>query len=591
MSNSDSSLLNLQINRAYRRLFAQVLVNRAIGCLSGSLAAALIWFLLEPFLLEQPAAWLRWAVAGSIVVGGMALAAVLAWRGRPSQLAAALSLDEKFGLKERITTSLSLTPEQQATPAGEALLDDVRQRLAPLDVASRFPIRLSWFASLVPTAAALLALVAVFYEPPKGPAKANAALDMKKPPANKAEIDKKMEQLRAKKRTLEFAERPKSEKLQEIEADMEKIANKPRGSREQVRERAKEISALQEKAKERKKELADKSRSLKQQLKEMNRQSQQQQSQDGPAKDLQKALAEGNFEKAQEEAEKLAKKLREGQLGDEAKKQLEKQLDDLKDKLKKAADLKNKEDKLKQMAKEGKIDAETLQREMKELAKQKEKLQDLKKLANKLDQCQKCMEKGDMAGAADNLQQAADGLKQMDLGEKEMEDLQDQLQKLQDAKDAAMKGDKPGQQPGQQPGDGDGDLQKDGDDGQDGDGQDGEEPGNGQQKGSKTKTPGKRGGGGGKRPKAQKESVNHFNARQRTDFDPKGQKILDGFAPGQNYRSKNTAEIAGDVKQAAQEAPEAIEQQRIPKAARDMAKGYFHNLGGQFDKEKPPAGK
>lgn len=582
MSSPNPSLLDRQVNLVHRRLLVQTLVNRLIGCLIGSLAAAVVWFLIQPFIVEQPEPWLRWAVAGGILGVGAIVAGILAWRNRPSKLASALSLDEQFGLKERVTTSLSLTPEQQATPAGQALLEDVNNRVGQLDVTSRFPIRLSRVAALVPLTAAILALIALFYEPPLGPGQANAALDMKKPPANKAEIDKKMEQLRAKKRVMEFNDKPKSEKLQEIEAEMEKIANKPRSTREQVRERAKEMSALEEKMKERQKEQGDKTRSLKQQLKEMNRQTEQQQSQDGPAKDLQKALSEGNFEKAKEEAEKLAKKLREGKFTEEEKKQLEKQLGDLKENMKKAAELKDKEDKLKQMAKEGKIDAETLKREMKELAKQKEKLQDMKKLANKMGQCQKCMEQGDMSGAAQQLQDAGEDLKQMDLGEKEMQDLQDQLQKLQDAKQAAMKGE------GQKAGDGEGDLQRENE--EEGDGGNSDQPGNAQQKGSK-KSPGMRGGGGGKRPKGKETSTNYFDARQRTDFDAKGKKIFDGFAPGQNYRSKNTTEMEGPVKQAAQDAPESIEQQKIPKAARDMAKGYFRNLGGQYEKKEAPEKK
>ena len=39
--------------------------------------------------------------------------------------------------------------------------------------------------------------------------------------------------------------------------------------------------------------------------------------------------------------------------------------------------------------------------------------------------------------------------------------------------------------------------------------------------------------------------------------------------------------------EASQEAPEAIERQRVPKAAGDMMKGYFKNLGGQNDEAKP----
>jgi hypothetical protein len=44
----------------------------------------------------------------------------------------------------------------------------------------------------------------------------------------------------------------------------------------------------------------------------------------------------------------------------------------------------------------------------------------------------------------------------------------------------------------------------------------------------------------------------------------------------------------GEIRQASQEAPEALDQQRIPKSARDMAKGYFENLGAQGQKKAKP---
>ena len=78
---------------------------------------------------------------------------------------------------------------------------------------------------------------------------------------------------------------------------------------------------------------------------------------------------------------------------------------------------------------------------------------------------------------------------------------------------------------------------------------------------------------------------------QGAQFNPKGQKIFDGYAPGQAFKKKPGVEMVGDIKQAAQEAPDAIEVQRIPKAARDMAKGYFKNLGGQQEGQKPEAPK
>lgn len=91
---------------------------------------------------------------------------------------------------------------------------------------------------------------------------------------------------------------------------------------------------------------------------------------------------------------------------------------------------------------------------------------------------------------------------------------------------------------------------------------------------------------GQRRPVAEEKAIKPFDARTKTEFEPKGKKIFDGYAPGQNFKKRSSSEMAGEIKQAAQEAPEAIEQQRIPKAARDVAKGYFRNLGGQKEPEK-----
>ena len=43
--------------------------------------------------------------------------------------------------------------------------------------------------------------------------------------------------------------------------------------------------------------------------------------------------------------------------------------------------------------------------------------------------------------------------------------------------------------------------------------------------------------------------------------------------------------MIGDIQQASQEAPEAIEQQRIPRTARDMARGYFQRMRQQADSD------
>ena len=95
----------------------------------------------------------------------------------------------------------------------------------------------------------------------------------------------------------------------------------------------------------------------------------------------------------------------------------------------------------------------------------------------------------------------------------------------------------------------------------------------------------------GRRPLGKKAPFRSFDAKNRGEFDPKGKKIFDGYAPGQSFRKKGGPELVGEIKQASQEAPEAIEQQRIPKAAREMAKGYFQKMREQAEKESKPAAK
>ena len=92
--------------------------------------------------------------------------------------------------------------------------------------------------------------------------------------------------------------------------------------------------------------------------------------------------------------------------------------------------------------------------------------------------------------------------------------------------------------------------------------------------------------GAGRRPDGQPSPFRSFDSRAKTEFDPKGQKIFDGFAPGQNYKKKTGAEVAGEIQAASQEAPDALEQQRIPRAYQNSARGYFRNLSGQA--ENPP---
>jgi hypothetical protein len=293
---------------------------------------------------------------------------------------------------------------------------------------------------------------------------------------------------------------------------------------------------------------------------------------DGPAKDLQKALAEGDVEQAKKEIEQLAKKLAENKLSEKDKQDLAKQLEDLAKKMDRLSQQKDKEEQLKKLNQEGKLDAEALQRELDQLRKDNEKLKDLQKLGQKLSQCQNCLKSGDSSQASKALGDAMKQLDEIELDSQELEDIKDQLQRLQDAKNAMCKAC-------------DSDSECNGLGQCQGDGQckgDGRNSGNGRNDFANGA-----GKASGRRPDGQQGKVNTFDAKQASQFNPKGQKVFDGYAPGQAFKKKPGVELVGEIKQAAQDAPDAIEVQRIPKAARDMAKGYFKNLGGQQEGVKP----
>ncbi len=433
MASASLSPLHRQVARVHRRLLLQTLVNSLIWCWTGAILVCVGWFLLQPHLLSEPlrsSNALRWAVAGGIVGAGTLLAAVLCWLRAPSRLTAALSLDERFGLKERVTTSLTLAPEQETSPAGQALLEDVNQRIKDLHVGSRFPLRVSWTAALVPVCAALLAVVAIFYDPTNSQVTASTPDERNQLPVNATEIDQKMKDLKKKVREKPAVAKIKSQELEELEAELEKIANRPRGTKEEIRERVKEMTALEKTMQQREKEMAERARSLKKQLERLD--SLAQKEGEGPAKDLQKALSEGKLDKAREELEKLNKRLQNNELTAKEKEQLKRQLENMKNKLERLAQQKDQQ----QQLKEANLDPETLQRELKELKKESQKLGDLQDLANQLGQCQKCLKEGDMKGASQSLSQASAKMQSMEGQDEDLQDLRDQLRRLQDAKDS-----------------------------------------------------------------------------------------------------------------------------------------------------------
>lgn len=543
MARTSVPAVQRQVRRAARRLFASRLLTSLLWAWAAAGVLAGVWFVCQVYWLSEFSLRQRLGVAAALVALATLAGVIRTIARRPSGIEAALLIDQAFGLKERVTTSLALTPVLAASPAGRALLADANERVGRVRVREGVPVRVSWRAAVAPLLAAAIAGGAFFYRPAPSQATPGAMPDKAEAPKNPEELARKFDQL--KKRTEpKVSEKAPSEELKRIETELEQIANRPRNSKDQLKERVKEMTALEDRLKARERELAERTEAMRRQLQQIDRAAGKQASQEGPAKDFQKALSDGKFDKAREELEKLAKKLQSNALTSKEKQQLARQLKDLKEKLERVAQQKDKAEQLQRLHQEGKLNAEALKREMQRLKEDAQKSKELQKLAEQLAQCQKCLEQGDPDNASKGLSGAAQQLNDMEVGEKDREEMQARLAQLEEAKDAATVNEQEMEGPG----------------------------------------PGGEGIGSGRRPLSDPMATRSYETKLKGRFD-KGRLVFDGYAPGPNFKKKTTADLAGEVRQAAQEAPEAIEQQRIPKAARDIAKGYFRNLAGPPTKQ------
>jgi hypothetical protein len=558
MAASTPSYLHRQLVRVTRRLFVQSLLDALIWCWAGALLLGAAWCVVEPHVAAGSAAWLRWVIAGGLAGIASVLAIVLAVMRRPSTQDAALSLDERFGLKERITTSVSLTAAERESAAGVALLADAEHHVAKLEVRAGYPFALRWTAALLPVSASLLALAALLYHPNTGQATTPDPLDQ--PLANAAQVEQQMKKLEKKPREQEKGEKATPEALQQFEEAMDKLTVRPRDNRKQAQDLVKDATALEDKMMQHRGGLMERKEALKEQLQQMDR-FEKTEKREGPAEDLQKAMKDGDLDKAREEIEKLAKKLEENKLTEKQQWQLQKQIDDVKEKIQRLADQDKEEERLEELSRKEEADADDIKRQLEQLRKNKNKLKDnlkdLQDIADELQQCQQCLKQGKGGKAAQSLRQAGKKLDNL-AGDEEMEELEDQLNRLKSARKALCKACEGGQC--ENPGDVD--LDKD----------------------NNTAAQ-----AAGRRPESKEGPTKKIDARSRAEM-TKGELRIEGFEKGFNLkRPKKSSEIAGEIKQASQEAPEAIDRMRIPKAVGDISKGYFENLRRDAEKETQEA--
>ncbi|MEO2007549.1 MAG: hypothetical protein ABGX22_02565 [Pirellulaceae bacterium] len=539
-------LLHRQVARARRRMILEQFFRIATWSLFGCLLIALVGLAIPKIWHIEVAsevwngAWLGGAVT-------LALVFAISWTyiARRSSLDAALEIDRRYQLRERVSSALSLPSSELETDVGDALTRDAVRRIERIDVSERFQVKAGWISALpvLPVVMAILLLLLPNVDSKKSTAKANQA--------RKVEVKKIQDRSRDLERSLRKTADKLAEKgLKDAEAllrDLEKAARELSQKSDIDRKKAMiKINEMAKKLEDRRKKMggADQLKAKLEKLSDV---------QSGPADRLAKAMKKGDFKTAIEELNKLKDKLETGELSQEEKENLAKNMDQIKDKLDEMKRdyeqaIRDLEEQIKQKQAAGDNKAvNELQNKLDQLNQMSEQMNQMDQLAQKMGECAQCLKQGNSAAAGQKLSELMDGLQSL-------QDQLDELETLNEALDQLMAGK---------------DMMSEGMDGLDGmslggmgSGQ-GDFPGNGNGEGQ----------GQGARGE-DRGDTSAYDSKVASKIQ-KGQAVIAGKVDGPNiagtaYESVKEAMIRDSSKNS-----DPLTDQKLPKDQRDHAREYF----------------
>lgn len=422
--------LRKKVAKAQRRMNIEIFLRWLPWCLTVTMALAvalLAYDKFRPFGLE-PWAWPA-AAFGAALVAALACA----WLQRRDRITAAIELDRRFGLRERVSTCLALESDDLASPAGQAVLRDAEKHARKVDVAERFGVRLSRWAALPLAPAALALAVALLVEPgaatpPEVASTVAAKAQVKK---SSAKLKNHVQERRrlAEEQGLQEAQ----QLLRKLEESTAELAKGDVGKKDALAK----MNDLSKELEERRKELAgsDKIQDQMRNLKGLDR---------GPADPFAEAIKSGDFEKASQELAKLKTKLAAGQLDAKAQQELAKQLQQLSAQMKALAEevqaaKEALKDEIAAARRAGRAEeADALERKLQQLENAGPQLKKLEELAQAMGQSGEKLSQEQAAEALEQLEKAAQNLSQLEKQAAEAKMLQEALDELANAKSAMV---------------------------------------------------------------------------------------------------------------------------------------------------------
>jgi hypothetical protein len=368
-----------------------------------------------------------WQWLTALLLTGLILAAVWTLFTMAPMLEAALEIDHRFGLQERISSALAMKPADRDTEVGQALLADAGARLRRVAVLEQFPLRPSRriLMPLFP-AAVLVALLA--FRPPLRETAAVAQT----PAAPPLEVKRSAEDLRQK--LAQRRQQAENEGLTDATELFKRLEEQTRAI-QATPEREKALVKLNDLARElqdRRKQLGGEGLNRQMEKVAANRH--------GPADDLANAIARGDYQKAAQALKNLEEQLKDSKLDAAKKEELSRQIEQLTQKIEQMArEIANAQADLKKRADSGKLSdhsgaAGDLEDEIQKLEQQGTHMDALHDVLDKLGQSCREMKQGQDIEAGESMQAALQKIEDMARRQSELQALDGALEQLSDAR-------------------------------------------------------------------------------------------------------------------------------------------------------------
>lgn len=438
--------LRTQIRRAHRRLICHKVLRSTTW--SMLIAGLLIWpaILLPkiwPIEIASSSVWPVAWIAGALLIG-LVSGLLWGWLTSRGALDAAIEIDLRCRLGERISSAFALSEAEQNSAAGRALLEDARHAVSRIDIQEHFRPEFNWHP-LLPLVVITLAAATTALIPDATRGTAAAAVnpsDGKQEQIRQslAELKKK---LAAKKKEAKLKESHNSDPLiNRVRRSVDEMSQEP-GDRKQTLVKLNNLT----------KDLAERRAAVagSQEVRDML--GQLDGARGGPTRRLEKALQDGNLQAAADAIRELSEQMSgEAENEQTQSQELTEKLNQMSEKLnqmlgtrgelaQKRQATKERMEKLRsqgQLAEAGNLQRrlDQLDRELDKLDKQAPQMSKLQELASELNSACNSAAAGKQDDASEKLEQLASKLEQLQDDAGDQLQLEEMMQQIAAAKNA-----------------------------------------------------------------------------------------------------------------------------------------------------------